>query len=239
MRAELFQSLPHLVAGLGIKPCGWLIEDQQLRVVDEGTGQNQPTYHATRELSDLILLAMLESHKFQESLRSLLCLLFGDIEIAGEELEVLRHGEVGIQVVLLLADADAGFNGTELLGNREPEDPEIAPCHGGEAVDHADGGGLAGAIGAQDAEALPLKNVEVDAAHCDKLNECLSQILSFNNVVHVIYPQMFVTTEAPGTPRVNSPGSFHLGGEIISFRLSFGTNLIAIRCFLITTAFDY
>jgi len=156
MGAELFQSLPHLVAGLGIKPRGGLIEDQQLRVVDEGTGQNQPTYHAARELSDLTLPAVLEGHKFQESLRSLPRLSFGDIEIAGEELQVLRHGEVWVQVVLLLADADAGFNGTELLGNHELEDPEIAPCHGGEAVDHADGGGLAGAIGPQDAEALPL-----------------------------------------------------------------------------------
>ena len=50
--------------------------------------------------------------------------------------------------------------------------------------EHLDGGGLAGAVGAEKAENLPLRNRERDVVHGAKVRKVLHQVADFDHRVH-------------------------------------------------------
>ena len=72
----------------------------------------------------------------------------GDAEIAGEDEEVFQHAQVRVQGVALLAHAQAGLDAAKGRGDVLAEQPDLAGGARREAVDHADGGGFARAVGA-------------------------------------------------------------------------------------------
>src|SRR5438876_5625003 len=67
LRKELTQSIPDEVARLGIQPGRRLIEDQQLRIVDEGACERQTAFHAAGEGSNIGVCLGDESSKFEEA----------------------------------------------------------------------------------------------------------------------------------------------------------------------------
>ena len=57
---EAIEPIPEKVAGLGIESGGGLVEDQDLRPVDQTAGNRQPTLHAPRERLHLALAPIAE-----------------------------------------------------------------------------------------------------------------------------------------------------------------------------------
>ena len=89
----------------------------------------------------------------------------GQAEEPAAELQVLRHRELHVERVVLGDDADPPLDRDRVPGDVVAGHPGPAAGRGDQRGEHADGGGLARAVRAEQAEELALRDVEVDAAH--------------------------------------------------------------------------
>ncbi len=81
----------------------------------------------------------------------------------GGQHEQLAHGDLGDQPAALQHRADQA--GPDRLARRTAEDRDLAGVRAGQAEQHVDGGGLAGAVRAEQGHGLPGDDVEVDPGH--------------------------------------------------------------------------
>ena len=99
--------------------------------------------------------------------------LFGDIEIPGKNLQILKDGQVRIETVLLLADTNAGFDSAPIPRDIETENLKASTGHRREAIDHPDGGGLPGTVRAKNPKTFTGRYFKRDAIDCDKIAKSL------------------------------------------------------------------
>jgi hypothetical protein len=90
--------------------------------------------------------------------------------------QIVEHGELEVERVLLGYQADTAADPRTIGGRIEPEYPEGPGADGRHARDHPHGGGLAGAIGSEEPERLAAGDLEVDPVHGDELVEALGQL---------------------------------------------------------------
>jgi hypothetical protein len=151
---EAAQALPDQVAGLGVEAGGGLVEDQQLGLVDQRPGQGEAALHAAGERLDAGVFLALEAGEGEQLGDARADLALADAEVAGEHEQVLGAGEVRVEAVELGHHADPGAGLAGLLGHRQAAQADAAGAGGGEAEGAAQGGGLAGAVGAEQREAF-------------------------------------------------------------------------------------
>ncbi|GAB4007892.1 hypothetical protein GCM10029992_62820 [Glycomyces albus] len=159
---ELEQALPHQVAGLRVQAGGGLVEEDQVGLVDQGPGDGQAALHAAGEVVDLVVRAARELHELEQFGRAGPGLAPLDAEVPGVDGEVLEDREHVVEGVVLRHDAEAGADGRPVAARVEAEDLDLAAGGLGDAADHPHGGGLAGAVGAEEAECLSSPDLEVD-----------------------------------------------------------------------------
>jgi hypothetical protein len=169
------QLLPHEVARLRVEPRRRLVEDQDLRLVDERARDQQAAFHAARQLRDRPVALVLELDELQQ--------LFGprprdatrDAEISGVDEEVLDDRDLLVEVVLLRDDPHASLDLARAAGRWHAEHLERPIGGRDRAGDHSHGGRLPRAVRAQEAEAPLRFGFEVDAADGLELPEALGE----------------------------------------------------------------
>ncbi len=185
-RPETLETLPELVARLGVEPRRGFVEDQQVGFVDQGPGEHQAPHQSPRELGDGRVLSVFQGDELQQRQGPFGSLRGGEVEVGREDLEVLEHREFGVEVVVLLADTDPVFDLAQRAPARDvlPENVQGAPREGGKSVDHPDRRGLAGAVGPEDAEALAPPRPEADPVDGREGAEGFLQVFSLDDVFH-------------------------------------------------------
>src|SRR5262249_51649727 len=102
LAAEILNQLVNLAARLGVEAAGWLVQEEHLRIVQEGQSKREPLFLAARELG-IQRLALLPELETVKKLR--------DIDAAGVKAGEQRHGLLNLHLVLKLgglqADSDA------------------------------------------------------------------------------------------------------------------------------------
>ena len=147
--------LPQGDAALGVEAGGGLVEEQDAGPVHDRPGHHQPLGHAARQRRDVGLGPVGQTELLQEPVGRLAGLAARHPEVAAVEVEVLPDGELPVEGVRLRDDAD------DLLGPGRVGDhvdaTDEGPPRGGQdpGGEHADGGRLAGAVGAEEPEDLP------------------------------------------------------------------------------------
>jgi hypothetical protein len=96
---------------------------------------------------------------------------------AADEGQVLGSGQAAKQSQTFGYDADLAFNVDDLALEVEPQNFNSARGRSQQPGEHLDGGGLAGAIGAEEAEELSGGDAEVHILHGNEVSEAASQIL--------------------------------------------------------------
>jgi hypothetical protein len=162
---ELVQQVPELAAADGVDAVGRLVEQQHARLVQERAGEGELLVHAAGQR---VGAAVAEAGQARDVEKALLAGAHrggGQAEEVAEKPEVLVDAEVAVEAVLLGHVAE-GFEGLGGAGR-----DELAADEGGagvgdqEAREHADGGGLAGAVGAHEAVELARAEREGQTAH--------------------------------------------------------------------------
>ena len=155
--------LPHAAAQLDIDAGGGLVEDQQLRPVHQGPGDHQATLHAAGEHAGAAVALVPEAEIAQQLLGTGQGLPAGHAVVARLGQHDVDHLLELVEVELLGHHAQVVLGPGEVPVDIDPEDRHLTGALLHQGADHAEGGGLAGAVGAQQREEVSFGDVEVDA----------------------------------------------------------------------------
>ena len=145
-----------------------LVQVEHARLVQQGHADVDAPLHAAGVLVHAVLLAVDQADELQHLVDALLELRAGKPVHAAPEQQVLAGGHVRVQGDVLRHDADDRLDRLGVRHDRVPVHEGVAPGWAQQAGEHGDGGGLAGAVGAEQAEDLALVDVEahlVDGQH--------------------------------------------------------------------------
>ena len=103
------QPVPQQVPGLRVEAGGRLVEQQQVGVVDQRPGDRQPALHAAGEVVDLGLRLLGRAARTRAARRrGSRASALADAEVAAVDVEVVADVQLGVEGVLLRADAEPG-----------------------------------------------------------------------------------------------------------------------------------
>src|SRR6516225_2171107 len=129
------------------------------------------------------MAALPEFEGFEQYFRALAPDLAGDVVEDTVEVEVLESGELLIEARILEDDAESFTDFVLLLLWVEPIDLDASACGLHEGGKHFDGGGLAGAVGAEEGEDFTGSDIEGDIVDGCEVCELLGEIADTDHVV--------------------------------------------------------
>jgi hypothetical protein len=180
-RPELFQERADLDAGAGVEARGGLVEQEDLRVVEQDPGQAEPLGHPAREAGDQRIALVGQVDQLEHLLADLLPRRALDPVGGGEEFEVLDHLHVVVDAeeVGHVADRPADVLGRGV--DRVAADGRLAPGRVQERGEDAHGRRLARAVGADEAVDVPLLQAQVEAVQGVQVAVHLRQVVRLDH----------------------------------------------------------
>src|ERR1041385_5404378 len=166
----VLDQVPELPPRLRVEPGGRLVEEEELGIGHQRAGERQPLLLAAGELADPGVALLAELHRGEHVVDGT-----GTAVEAPEELDRLRHGELLGELGLLERDPEALAERARIPPPGLSEHPDLPRVGRGEAFADLDGGGLAGAVGPEEAEALARPDLEVEAVHGDDIAVLLAE----------------------------------------------------------------
>ena len=155
-----------------VEPVHRLVEDQQLGVGEQAARDAEALAHAERVGLDLLVGARGEADAGE---RAVDAVVRGAVAGGRVDVQVLAAGQVGVEARLLDDRADAGERRGAAAGQVVPEQAHRARGRVGEAEQQPDQRGLAGAVGAEEAERDAARHLEVDAVERGAIAEALAE----------------------------------------------------------------
>ena len=144
----------------GIEADRRLVEQDQPRFVDEAAGEQQAAAHPAGELVDGVAAAVAQAGEVERPVDRGADV--GHAVEAGEDREVVFDGDVDVEVVELRDDAHLGPGGLGVAGQLVAERAQFAGVGQRLPGQQPHRRRLAGAVGAEQAEADALGHVEVE-----------------------------------------------------------------------------
>ena len=159
--------------GLGIQPGGGFVKEHHVRVVDQRGRDGEPLLLSTRQRAEGRRFAFTQIHRFQQRLRVNFHPVnaaqhfeqFGEFQMLEERAALQLHADVLLDRLRVAAHVDAGDGGAAAVGGTHP-------------LDNLDGGGLAGAIGAQQGKDLAALHLEGNTVNRLDISIALAQVLN-------------------------------------------------------------
>ena len=168
--AQLLDEPPALPPGGGVEAGGQLVEDDQARAADEGEGDRQALLLAAGQLPVAGVALLRQAQAGDERLGVGVRGVEGRVQV-----DRLGDGQLVGQLALLELDADQ-LPGLGAVPVRvDAEDPDAAAVGAAQALGALDGGGLARAVRAEDAEDLALADAQAEVVDRDLLAVALAQ----------------------------------------------------------------
>jgi hypothetical protein len=127
------------VAGLWVQPRGWLVEDVEIRFVDEAPGDDYPPLHTSREGADLCVTLLLELDEVEQFIDAITDGRSIKIEVSTVHHEVVVDRQLLIEVVLLGNDPQPRTEEGSILCGIQSQNGELAACDRAHGLDHAHG----------------------------------------------------------------------------------------------------
>ena len=171
--------------GDGVDAFEGLVEEEDFGTVDDGGGEGKFFLHAVGVVGDQLFGFAGEAHELEELGGSVVG--GGEIEAihAADEAEVFGCGEATEESEAFGHDADLALDLDGVGDGVKTEDLNRARGGGEQAGEHLDGGGLACAVGTEEAEELAGGDREVDILNGGEVAETAGEACSGNGKDHV------------------------------------------------------
>ena len=194
-RGERMDLVPELAPGLGIDAGGRLVEQQKLRMRQGAGAERQPLLPAAGQQPGDLVLAAGEAEMLDHLAR---CLgrLRQPVD-ARDELQVLLHREVLIETEALRHVADLALDLLGLGADVVAQTSAGALVGRQQTAQHADRGGLAGAVGAEKAVDGAALDLQRQIADHRAAVECLGQAVDIDDDVGLQRSLAALTAAAP------------------------------------------
>ena len=180
---QLVDLLPELAAADRVHPGRRLVEEEQGRGVDGGAGEGHALLPAARERAGDLVAPVGEPALSQHLLHAGGADARGHAVQSGVEAQILVHREILVEAEALGHVADALLDPLGLGGHVVAHHRAVAAAGIEDSAQHADGGRLAGAVGAQHAEDLTAVHAQRDVLHRDEVAEAARKVLRHDDRV--------------------------------------------------------
>ena len=157
---EFLEDGHHFDAGSGVQAAGGFVEEEELGVVDEDAGEAEPLLHAAAKGADEGSLFVRQSDEFEHVFDGAFALFGGDFVAGAKEVEVFGDFHVFVDAKEVGHVADEVADGVGVAGDVVAEYLGAAFAGGKEGGENAQCGGLAGAVGADEAEEVALMDLQ-------------------------------------------------------------------------------
>ena len=144
---ERMDLVPELAPRLGVDAGGRLVEQQKLRVGQRAGAEREPLLPAARQFAGKLLLAALEAEPLDHRARRRRRL--GKSVKPGDEFEIFAHRQILIEAEALCHVTDMALDFVGFGADVETEAGALPLVRREQPGEHADGGGLAGAVGTE------------------------------------------------------------------------------------------
>ncbi|OLT12899.1 hypothetical protein BJF78_23060 [Pseudonocardia sp. CNS-139] len=143
--------LPQLVAPSRVEPDGRLVEEHHLGPPDEARGQVQPPAHAPGPARDRPAGRVLQAEPGEQLTRAPHGVAARQVEQLADHDEVGEPGQLLVDAGVLAGEGDPTADLAGVAHHVEPRDPRGAGVRAQQRGEDPDQGGLAGAVGAEQA----------------------------------------------------------------------------------------
>ncbi len=162
---EVFDELPHLPDLVGIEADGRFVEDEQIRVMNQGVSESDPLFLAFGEGADQGAFFFLQVTHFEHISDAVLDFRAFNAFERGSVAEVFMDPHIAVEggAFREVSEMLAGLDG--LFEDIKPGDGGVARRRGKVAREHAHGGAFSGAVGPEETDDLSLVNFKGNIAH--------------------------------------------------------------------------
>ena len=164
-----------------IEPRRRLVEDGDLRALHQDFGQAEPLPHAAREGADALVGDFGKADPLERVGDALLALGEAKADQPRGVAQIIGGGEIVVEADRVGQIADAPLDRKRLARRIEAEHAHLACRDVGQPEHHQDGGGLAGAVGAEQAENLAAADGERDVVDGDRRSVGLGEALGLDD----------------------------------------------------------
>ncbi len=178
---ERFEVVEDGVPALRIHAHGGLVEQQNLRIVQQRGGHVQAALHAAAEAVDLVLGPVGQAHQLEHAPHGPLQLGAAQIIERAEQRQVVARGELLVQPDILGRQADLPLQRVGVAVKPPPADQDFARIRAQQPRDYGNGGGLSGAIGAQQPDDFAFAGAQAHAIHGHQRAEALPECFNFQH----------------------------------------------------------
>ena len=168
------------MARLGVEAGRRLVEQHQLGPVDERAGDGEAAPHPARQQVDPVVPTIGQLDELEQLVGSLTDDAPRQVEVAAVDEHVVAHRQLEVERVLLGHDAETGADARPVGRRVHAQHAEITVRDRRDATDHPHRRRLAGPVGPQEAERLPLLDAKVDGVDSDEVAEALRQLTSLD-----------------------------------------------------------
>src|ERR1035437_7625260 len=179
--AEDLEVLPKVAPGAGIEAGRGLVEEQNLRMVEQAFGQLDAALHTAGKCFHAVAGAVQQSYTREYLCDSLL--EFGAAQPVEMSLmpEIFIGGELGVDALGLEDDADVAAQGAGLANGVQAGDHGAAGSRNHERGKNSEQSGLAAAVRTEKTEEFGGANVERDAVERDAILVAMHEIANGNS----------------------------------------------------------
>ena len=202
---QLLELDAHLHAQLGVEVGQRLVEQEHLRVADDGPADRDALALAARELARLALEQLLDAEDLGGVLHALLDLGLGELAHLQPERHVVVDGHVRVERVVLEHHRDVPVLGRQVV-DHAVADVDLAGRDLLQPRHHPQGGGLAAAGGADQDHELLVPDVQVHVLDGVHLVVLLVERLQHHLGHRAVSPQMV-------SPESGVPGRWGAGHD--------------------------
>jgi hypothetical protein len=157
------QPVPQHVPGLRVQARGRLVQQQNLRLVDQRPGDRQPPPHPAGQHLDLLVRLVPQLREVERRRRPLPDHRPAQAEVAAVDDQILPYRQLPVQTVVLRYHTQPRPYLRSLGGGVHAEHPQGPAADRRRRADHPHGAGLARTVGPEEAEGFPAPQLEVDS----------------------------------------------------------------------------
>ena len=172
---------PHLPDAGDVQPVGGLVQDHQLRIVEQSGGDAQPLLHAGGEALNPLVHGAAETDLIEQGVGAS---GVSSPDHGAQHRQVLASGEEGIEGPAIDQRAHAGQL-SRMGGDVLAPQARLPPARPDQAQQHADGRALARPVGTEEAVDLAPTDGQANALDRRLASETLGEVHQFEDRVGV------------------------------------------------------
>ena len=187
--SKAVQQIPEGAPRKRVNAGGGFVQKENLGAVDDGGAQGQPLAPPAGQVARFGIFETFQIRQFDGFGDAFLQVLLRNAIGGCVEIQVLQNGQIVVQAEALRHVANLRADLPGLFRHGQPHNAGRTGSRFDQPQQHANGGGLAGAVWPEKPEYLAVSDLEIDLVHGGEIAKALGQV--FDLIAGIAFPRDF------------------------------------------------